>query len=62
VSSATTLPVRTNSSSAMTLREMARVAAKGQWTEVDAGLPPVVQSGHAIGVRAHFRLGSPANR
>jgi hypothetical protein len=24
----------------MTLREMAGVAAKGQWTEVDAGLPP----------------------
>jgi hypothetical protein len=54
--------LRTNSSSAMTLREMAGVAAKGQWTEVDAGLPPVVQSGHAIGVRAHFRFGSPANR
>jgi len=33
-------PLRTNSSSAMTLREMAGVAAKGQWTEVDAGLPP----------------------
>jgi hypothetical protein len=28
------------SSSAMTLREMAGVEAKGQWTEVDAGLPP----------------------
>jgi hypothetical protein len=54
--------LRTNRSSAMTLREMAGVAAKGQWTEVDAGLPPVVQSGHAIGVRAHFRFGSPANR
>jgi hypothetical protein len=24
----------------MTLPEMAGVAAKGQWTEVDAGLPP----------------------
>jgi hypothetical protein len=52
----------TKSSSAMTLREMAGVAANGQWTEVDAGLPLLVESGHAIGARAHFRFGSPANR